>query len=29
MLLPGEVLTSASFVRESADAIVSNRNELS
>jgi hypothetical protein len=28
MLLPGEVLTSVSFVRESAEAIVLNSNEL-
>ena len=29
MLLPGEALTSASFVRESAEVIVGSRNELS
>ena len=29
MLLPGEALTGASFVRESAEAIVGSGNELS
>jgi len=29
MFLPGEALTSASFVRESAEVIVGSRNELS